>query len=76
MHNETTPQPAIGDATKWFRGCTNQEEIDARLEQHKNACRWEVLTLDDIRAAKNEYASLTRILRKDAERALSKAEAR
>lgn len=69
---DTTPQAhaqeAIGDATTWFRGCTNQEEVDAQLEAHRNACRWEVLTVHDFRGVKNEYAALSRIIAKDAAR--------
>jgi hypothetical protein len=50
------------NATRWFKGCTSIAEVEARLEEHKNACRWEVLTLNDIRAVKDEYRALTRIL--------------
>lgn len=73
-NTETLAQAAIGNATRWFRGCANQHEIDAKLEEHKNACRWEVLTLNDIQAVKSEHAALSRILAKDAERALARAE--
>lgn len=54
----------LGDSTKWFRGCDTKEEIESQFEQHKNACRWEVLTVKDMQAVKVEYNALLKILLK------------
>lgn len=49
-------------ATCWFFSCESLEEAETQYEQHMNAARWDVLALDDVRAVKNEYFALRRVL--------------